>query len=188
MNDFTFQDFPATVKKSSSSKKLIPIVVVLFLIGAILIGGGAYLNSQSIDEDVSPTPTPVRTVIEITNTPTPTENLSPTASETTTPSPSPKASVTKAASLTVDVLNGSGESGVAKKAADILTAAGYTIGKTRNADKFDYQGVTIQIKSGKRSELTRLKETLAKSYTIESTSADLSGSQTADAVVIIGKE
>src|SRR3990167_9003906 len=82
--------------------------------------------------------------------------------------------------------NGSGEAGVAGKAAGILKDLGY-LASTGNADNFNYSNVTIQVKSTKSDYLALLKKDLSASYTIGSSSSDLSATSSADALVIIGK-
>jgi LCP family protein required for cell wall assembly len=61
------------------------------------------------------------------------------------PSPTSEAPATVAPSdITVDVFNGSGTSGLAGSAAEALTAAGYGIGSTGNADSMDYARTEIR--------------------------------------------
>lgn len=116
----------------------------------------------------------------ITPTTSPTPSLSPTPSE------KPKENVNKS-SLKVAVQNGSGEGGVAAKAAVVLKDAGYSVTLTGNADNFDYIDVTIKVKSIKKGFLAGLEKDLSGTYTIGKATSDLSSDASYDALVIIGK-
>lgn len=174
--------FPA-YEKTSSSKRRIAIIVILVL---LLIGAGAagvyYLNAKQSPSKtaMAPTPTTAPTVA-----PSPTVETSPSPSSTV--STTPAASNTSRKGLTISVLNGSGVSGAAKKAADYLTGLGYTVSSTGNADSDSYTNVSIQMKKSQSKLLPTLKSDLAKQYTIGSTSATLSDSSATDAIVTIGK-
>jgi len=74
----------------------------------------------------------------------------------------------------------------AQTAADILRDAGYEVVSTGNADNFEYEDVTIQVKASAEVALELLEEDLSKSYTIGETSTDLSEDESFDALVIIG--
>lgn len=89
--------------------------------------------------------------------------------------------------LTISVQNGSGVTGAAAKASDLLQNLGYKVVSTSNADKEDYQNLKIQVKSTKKDFLNLLKTDLAKSYTIGVTSSDLPSSFPTDVLIIIGK-
>jgi len=89
--------------------------------------------------------------------------------------------------MSVTVQNGSGEKGVAAKAADTLRGLGYNVVSAGNADNYDYSDVTIQVKSSKSDFLSLLKKDLSTSYTIGSSTSDLTATSSSDALVIIGK-
>jgi hypothetical protein len=89
--------------------------------------------------------------------------------------------------LTVTVENGSGVEGVAGKAADVLKTFGYNIVSTGNADNYDYQGVTIKVKSDQKDFVNLLKQDLSKDYTVTASSSDLPSDSSTQAIVIIGK-
>ncbi len=138
-------------------------------------------------------------------TPTPTEYQFPTdtpapsispadAAETPTVAPTTKpvnpvdqSTGLDRSTLSVEVQNGSGVTGAAAKAAEVLTGFGYKIASKGNASNENYENVTIQVKSTKSNFLALLKKDLGFSYIVGSTSADLDSSLTADALVIIGK-
>ncbi len=111
--------------------------------------------------------------------PTPTPTVAPTA----TPTPSMDKSL-----LHVQILNGSGTSGVAGAAKTILEEKGYTVAGTGNASAYDYEKTQIQVKADKVDFLAPLQSDLSGSYTIGTATADLKSSLPYDALVIIGKD
>lgn len=201
MEDSSFQPSASQYNYSSGSPKkskkfLFIIIFFILLIGTIFATQKLFF-ATSVSEEVTITPTPTEFQFP-TDTPEP--SISPTAEPTEKPTTAPSATPTKKASnpvdsstgldrstLSVEVQNGSGEVGAAGKAADVLKSFGYNVTSTGNADNYEYQNVTIQVKSIKSNFLSLLKKDLGFSYTVGSTSADLSSSSTADALVIIGK-
>jgi fructose-specific phosphotransferase system component IIB len=175
---------------SSNGKRISKRLLVfggLFIIVLILLGSAVYFITQdkspqedevtksiTLPADQEATPTPEvkeENTDEISNEPS--EALSPTASE-------------NKSDISISVQNGSGVTGAAGKAADILKADGYTIASTTNADSSDYTDVTIQIKNSLKTKLSSIEKALSKDYTIGSTSADLPESTSYDVLVIIG--
>jgi hypothetical protein len=187
--------------KDYSKKKLPKRLLVfggLFLVVLLLIGSVFYFitrsGSSDVPDDSATISLPADQTEEISETPMPTEEVSPTPEKSTSPSKSPSISPTKAAGSTtnlsdikISVQNGSGETGVAKAAAAVLTTSGFTVVTTGNADNSDYTDVTIRIKNSKKSNLAAIEKALSEKYTIGETSADLPESTSYDALVIIGK-
>jgi cell division protein FtsL len=89
--------------------------------------------------------------------------------------------------LSVTVENGSGVAGTAGKAAKVLQDLGYNVVSTGNADNFNYEGVTIQIKDTQSNFVNLLKKDLANDYTITSGTSDLASDSPTDCIIIIGK-
>ncbi len=194
----TFPDTSSYYKKTTKRPKGILVIVVLLIL--LLTGiflGIRYFGGESgskIQGMLPTTPTPTES-----STPTPTEEPTPTEAEkdetptpdpkkTGTPTPSPTAgAVADKNALTVSVLNGSGVSGVAAEMKTTLTKLGYAVVSTGNADNFDYENVTIKVKPTKKNSLAKLKSDLSADYTVGDATADLASSETADAVVIVGK-
>lgn len=146
------------------------IIVVLFNVFRTITGGS---------KAPEPTPTPI-----VEETPEPTLEEEPT--------PEPTSSIDSAtgldrAELNVTVQNGSGEAGVAKKAGDLLKDLGYNVVSTGNADNYEYTDVTVRVKSTEKKYLPLLIKDLSGTYTIGASSSDLSASESAEAVVIVGK-
>lgn len=177
-------------QQPSGSKKIVKLVIfALIVIGLIwgiqkLFFGG---SKQEKPVAISPTPTEYQFPTD-TPAPSPTGAEDPTATPTTKAvNPIDSGTGLDRSTLSVEVRNGSGEAGAASKGADVLKGFGYKVIATGNADNFNYQNTTIQVKSTKTNFLALLKKDLGFSYTVGSASADLDSSSTADALVIIGK-
>lgn len=183
-----------TPRRGSRRLILFFIVLILILLVAAVLVFARRDEGEEEESDLTPTPT----VFQIpTDTPTPmvsptTADITPTRGVTTptaTPRPSvnPIDPVTKLdrSKLTVTVLNGSGESGVAKKMSDLLISLGYNVTSSGNADNYNYTNTSIDVKSSKSEYLNLLKKDISGSYTVGSTSATFTGSS--DARVIVGK-
>ncbi|MBI2032519.1 MAG: LytR C-terminal domain-containing protein [Candidatus Levybacteria bacterium] len=173
MEGLGYQD-ASSIKKTSNRKRIILLLVFAVLVIIFLISLVRFFSSPKQNEEVIPTPTPSESSsAEITKEPTPT-------------SASADSDLGRG-NLSLTIQNGSGESGVAQKVSDLLEKKGYTVSTTGNADNFEYQNVTIQIKKSEEEFLSLLEDDLSEEYKIGSTSADLSSSFSTDALIIIGK-
>lgn len=181
---------PLQSQKPNSPRRFLFLIVFIILLFALGFGTTKFLGSKNAPLPTS-TPTPTEEFEIPTDTPAP--NVSPTPESSPTPTPKPtvnpvdKATGLDRSDLSVSVQNGSGEAGVASKGSEVLKTFGYHVVSIGNADNYEYENVVIQVKEGKSQYLPLLKKDLATSFTIGSTSADLSASSSADAVVIIGK-
>lgn len=190
MDEISYSGAPASPKRKLS-KRLI-LFLIFFLVIIALIAGVFYFvtkdSSEAPSEPEDALIIPEDNLEEITEEPTPTEE----EEEDQSPTPSAaeeedeeEADTSSAGSIAVQ--NGSGEAGVAGEASTALKSAGFSIASTGNADNFNYEGVTIQVKNSKKSILSDIEEALSKDYTISDTSTDLPESTNYDALVIIGK-
>jgi hypothetical protein len=189
--------------KASSMIKLIGfIVVTAILLGLLIIVAGNFLSSGSKTANnntpgitILPTSSRAETptsmpasptvALSLSMTPAPSKKLTPTQAKSITPTSGAVSVAEK--DVTIEVLNGSGEKGVAKEMATTLTDAGYTVARTGNADVYSYKGVTVTIKKSKANFLTDLKKDIvAGDYIVSSSAATLAESSTVDAVVIVG--
>jgi len=178
--------------QSSGKKRLSKRIFVfggLFLIILILLGSAIYFITQ----DKSPQADEVTKSITLPSdseaTPTPSENGEENLEDEDLQEPSPESTPTEEADnsdISISVQNGSGVSGAAGEAAQVLRDAGFSIASTTNADGTDYTDVTIQIKNSLRTSLSDIEDALSGEYTIGSTSTDLPESTSYDALVIIG--
>lgn len=195
-----FQNLSSYSKPSSPKKKaFLYVILFILLIGGAILAGNFFLGNHTQKEIVvKPTPTvaPTPTNAEATPTkslsPTPKTTVSPTPNKKITPTPSgmktptPTEEPVASTKLRIEVLNGSGTSGEASKMASFLKSKGYLIASTGNADAFDYEQTTIQIKKSKSSELAQLKKDLSSSYEVASSVSNLAETSSFDAIVIVG--
>jgi len=180
-------------KSPKKSRRVIFITFVIILIGALFFGGKSFLGSKNEKQEKSNiTPTPTIEQVEFPiDTPVPTDSPAeePTVVPTRKPTVNPVDQTTglDKSTVSVEVQNGSGEFGAASKASEALKTFGYHVIAIGNADNFNYESTTIKVKSDKSDFLSLLKKDLGFSYTIGSSSADLSASSAVDVVVIVGK-
>lgn len=173
--------------RGKNMKRVIIVIIIFILVGAIGIGATRFIPAEKKAPVVKITPTPT----DVFPTDTPTPEVSPSVKPSpasATANPVDKATGLDRSSLTVIVQNGSGAVGVASKASDVLKGFGYHVTSLENASNFEFQQTEILVKSAKAKYLPLLKKDLSGTYSIGSTSATLSASSSADAVVIIGKE
>ncbi|MDO8582908.1 MAG: LytR C-terminal domain-containing protein [bacterium] len=182
----------SSTQPQKKSKKFFYMILFAILLVLAIWATTNFFGTKDQKEIPVITPTPTEYQFP-TDTPTPSVN--PTGEEekpTTAPTtkavnPIDSATGLDRSLLSVEVQNGSGETGVASKGSDVLKGFGYKVVATGNADNFDYQNTTIKVKSAKSNYLALLKKDLGFSYTVGSASADLDSSSTADALVILGK-
>ena len=62
--------------------------------------------------------------------------------------------------ITVEVLNGCGEDGAARRVASILRKSGYDVARTGRADSYHYRRDVVVLRNGLREEAELLAETL----------------------------
>lgn len=164
----------------SLKKKIGLLVIILGLL--LLVGGLLFARGRKGGEEVSPTPTPT-----LTAEPTPTLEVSPTLTPQVTPTPTAKPTPTvKSKGIKVRVLNGSGVVGAAGKVTDFLKSLGYEIVSTGNAENYNFEKTEILAKAS--ATLLQLQTDLATKYEIGTTSATLTATESADAVVTVGKK
>lgn len=194
MDEISYAGSSAPKKRKISKRALIFGILVIVIL--ILLGSVAFFvtrGNDSIEEDSSSIILPEDELTEDFSdeeVEEEEEEVSPTKNPTSSPTPSKAEEAEEESAsdeISIAVQNGSGESGVAGTASDILKKAGFAISSTGNADNFDYVGVTIQIKNSKKTSLKDIEDALSDDYTISDTSTDLSEGQSYDALVIIGK-
>jgi hypothetical protein len=113
---------------------------------------------------------------------------SPTPLPVAKPTPSPVEKEVKLSDYTVKVLNGSGISGQAAKVKASLTAEGFTVTSTGNADSSDVLKTQISYKKTvTTSALTKIKDVLKKTYVLDK-ETETTVAKDADITIIIGKD
>lgn len=156
----TNQDYPV---KKSHKKLLIWAGVVLGII-MLMVFGMRLFSAKEVDQKPKPTPTHFQT-----------------------PTPTPQPQRIDRSQWTLEVLNGSGVTGAAKKVADKLKDLGYQVIKIGNADKDDYTKTQIYVKKELEDKINLVVADLKDAVKIASMAGQLQNS-TASARIIIGKE
>lgn len=165
--DYNLNIQPSVNVNTKFSKKTVILVIIVLL---ILIGGGftVFKSRTSLKKLVStptPTPSPV-------STPVPTE--------------APKKTLNKS-DWSFEVLNGSGESGLAKKIGDKIKELGYMVVKVGNADNQSLQKNQILVKKELLEKVDLVIADLKDIIKIASFGGELKDA-TASARIIIGKD
>jgi len=114
---------------------------------------------------------------------------SPTPQVNTDISPTPAVSeVVDLSMYKIQVLNGSGISGEAARAKQLLEEEKFTVSSIGNADTVNYQKTIIQVKKTVSKEfLDKLKGFIDKSYVLDDTK-ELDESEKSDVLIIVGSE
>ena len=106
-----------------------------------------------------------------------------TATLTPTPTPAPEP---KREELKLQILNGRGVAGISKEAKDFLENLGYKDIQVDNADSFDYEQTTVEVKEDKQDYAALLVADLTGSYEASASATFLSEENDFDAIVTIG--
>ncbi|MBI2195537.1 MAG: LytR C-terminal domain-containing protein [Candidatus Levybacteria bacterium] len=192
MEGLTFEQTPSApivTPRERSPKRFFYLLATIAVAGLLLFGLFRILGSSNEPKKAEITPTPTEFITEAP-TETPTEaKETPTPTKTPTPTANPVDSATglDRSTLSIEVLNGSGITGVAASARDYLESLGYNVISIGNAENSDFQNVTIQVKSTQSNFLALLSKDLSAKYTVGATSSDLSATSSAEALVVIGK-
>lgn len=160
---------PPPEEEKVSKKKIIFLIFIFIFLGS-LVAGGIIVYKRSISglETQNNTGNP--------STITPTQAVTPTPVEL------------KKSDLKISIENGSGKSGVALEAKQLLEGLGYKIEKTGNAKAYNYQETEISIKESKKSYLKSLSESLSEKYSVSTASSILDEANQFDTIVIVGKK
>lgn len=157
---------------SSKPSKVLWIMVIIFLlIGVVVAGTAAYNWSKSTTPSTSQTPVVTET------TPVPT---------TVPPTVTPSASLDKSL-ISIQVLNGTGEPGLAGKVKAALQEAGFNDISTGNADAYTYSKTILSIKEEKVAYTQDVLSALKSLYPQIDTPSTLSATSNYDAIITIGK-
>jgi hypothetical protein len=160
-------------KRRFSLKLLFVLTVLIALIVGFVAGGFyVYTTGMSALNDEGKTQN--------------NEKSSPVASATATASPTASPEPVDVSEYSVSILNGSGIVGEATRVKEILEEAGFTVGTTGNASRFNYTDTLIQGKEGvPEAAMEQLEEALSETYSVEVGEA-LPESSTSDIVVTVG--
>ncbi len=153
------------ISKKAGKKKTLLLTVVLII---ILVGVGVIFRHKinSFIKKVEPTPTP-SAILAVTPTPTPNPLIR--------------------TDWSLEVQNGSGVTGEAKKVSDKLTTLGYPVVKSGNADKQTYQTTAVFVKKEFKDKIDLLVADLKDTIKIGTVAGELKEG-TASARIIIGQD
>lgn len=163
-------DVKEEIKNEEKPNYLWIIIPTALLVGALVGGLITYFSGISKLSTIESTPTPV-------------VSIEPQVS----PSASPSASI-KRSEVKVQVLNGSGTSGLAGKVKTYLEGLGYKDVAVGNASSSDFTETEIQIKETKKDFLKTITDDLAKDYTVSKETKTLIVSSKYDIVITLGSK
>ena len=160
-------------EESEKTNYLWIIIPTALLVGALVGGLITYFAGISKLNDSVATPSPVATI------------PSSEASATATPTP---VTESKRSEIKLQILNGSGVSGLAGKAKTYLEGLGYKNVVAGNAPTSDFTETVISVKDGGDDFLETLKTDLSKNYKVAKETEILSASSKYDFVVTLGNK
>ena len=161
---------PESYEENKSSYLWI-IIPVALLVGAFVGGLITYFSGISKLNEPEVIPSPLPSVESVAS-----------------PSPSPVASTVKREDFKLQVLNGSGVSGLAGKAKMYLEGLGYKSVAVGNANVSNLTETKIAVKGKNDEALALLKADLAKNYTVAAEIDTLPASSPYDFVITLGSK
>jgi len=175
----TPQTPPSHSDGNGLSVKVVILIVALTAAIVAIVSGGVYVYVNSSTPPEGTVADGSRSLVAPTREPTPQVTPSP-------PSPTPLPTKTELQDVSVEIRNGSGRIGEAARAAEALEDAGFEVGETGNADRFDYEATTISAKSSVDAGiLAVIEEVFSKTYSV-SFGENLRESSAVDVVIILG--
>lgn len=168
------------VKKPSSKKKYFLIgLVVLVVLG--LVGGGIFVYKKAMvkgekEENQEESQGTSGLAVPSPATPTPIEEQEASS-----------AAELKREDIKIQILNGTGIAGEAKKAKDLLEDLGYEDIKIANASSYDYDEVEISLKEEVEGYFDLLSDDLKEEYDVSGEMGELDEDDRFDAIVILGQ-
>lgn len=167
---------PVVEKKSTFGQVLgfLGIMIGVAFLIAFAMGGVYTYISGTNSQTATPSPTPAEEIIPIEPTPV--------------VSPTPSASPIPLNKYTVSVLNGSGKIGEAGKVKTILEKAGFKVSYTGNAESFDLDETTIQVKDTVTADaVKKLEDSLKSTYEVTVGEA-LDAKSKYDIIITVGSQ
>lgn len=156
-----------------SGLRILLIFITALLVGGAAVGGFFYYSQIKTKEPPK-------------NVKSETPVQAPTAAPTE-PVASESAQKTDAATLSVQILNGSGTAGEAARVRDELQKAGFEKFSLGNADSYDYTDTEVQVKEGLPGTVFESIQKSLSAYTVVEESA-LPTSSSYDVVINVGKK
>lgn len=160
------------VEEPEKTNYLWIIIPTALLVGALVGGLITYFSGISKLDVPEPTASPIATVEPVVSS---------------TPKPETKTDV-KRETIKLQVLNGSGTSGLAGKAKTYLEGLGYVGVVAGNAPSSDFEETAIAVKDTKKEFLETVKADLSKNYQVAKETEVLSASSKYDFVITLGRK
>lgn len=181
-------DSVTTPPSGKSNAKLIAIIVTVIVVLVGMVVGGFFVYQNAMKEANESPDVIVNddTTTQPTSLPSPDNDATGSSeTDTDTDTETDAGDQLDPASISVQVLNGSGTAGVASRVANLLEDAGFEEIDTDNAESFDYEETVVQVKPG-QDELYELVLTeLQADYTIAQ-GEDLDVDNQFDLVITVG--
>jgi len=165
-------DTSKEMEKGGKSGFKIFLIVFLLLVAVGLAAGGVYYykNSTNAPKEESEEQKQ-ETQAEVTQTPEPTK------------------SEVDLKKFTVNVLNGSGVTGEAKKVSDLLVSEGFNEAKTGNAANSDFTKTEVAMKGNVPEEVfAAIQKSLGETYGVEKVEKALADTSSYDIVITVGEK
>ncbi len=164
-NSFKAKGSPSIdIREHISWKMVVGIALSIITVAGVLVAGNQYMIAKQQAEEVE-------------------QKRIPTEQPKTSPTPT-----LKRTDIAMQVLNGTGQAGVASKAKEYLEEQGYEDIDTDNADRFEYQETVILIKEDVDDYRKLIIQDLEEQYIISDNEETLDDGAEYDAVIIIGEE
>jgi len=186
----SFPKFETSKNISSASKppkrgRFKPLYLILPLI-ALVLAGGILLWPNFKEALLSPSKNGGIPISKETTTSSQKQKEATPEAEKKKPEPEPKKQISRS-DFSVKILNGSGIAGAAGKMRDFVSSKGYTIESVGNAENFNHQTTTVQIKNSRKGISSLLTKDLEERYSIN-IGSPLSESEQFDILLIVGGE
>lgn len=160
-------------------------IVVGFLVVALVIAATVFLSQTLFSKKQVKKPD----LVVSKKTQTPVGTSSATAKEKTVvvPTVQPPAPIINKQDYAIEVLNGTGTSGLANQTKNFLISKGYNVLATGNAATTNYEQTVIQAKVSKEAILPDLTSTLSERYSVIR-GDQLNESDRFDIIIIVGRK
>lgn len=160
--------------------KLYSIIIIILVVGLISVGGVwlydkiffkttdfdlTDLEETNINQQIPPEKK-IPEVIPNARLTADTTSTEPIISETTATATTSTSAAEVDKNVKINILNGSGIPGWAKRLADTLAEAGWLNTATANADNFNYHNLTIRYKPNYSAQAEELKKLLSIDYAV----------------------
>jgi len=176
---------PVQVKKEKRIKPIylfIPLLIIAIFTIILFWPTLKDIVTRELPSQKSPAPSE-----PATKSAAPKQEASPSADKKgSVTTPEPDKTINKK-DYRIQVLNGTGKSGLASEARDFLVSKGYVIADVGNAATFDNTKTTVRVKNSKKEIIALLTKDLKERYSID-IGSPLAEDESYDIIIILGGE